>query len=69
MPHDKALEERNHQRANLTRHLHAAAEHLREAREISERFALDLEVPLEITRAIRDVIDVCAHAHQQENPA
>lgn len=67
MPNDMQFEERNHQRANLVRHLNAAVVHLQEARTLSDSFHLELDVSLDITRAIRDVIDAAAHAHQQEN--
>jgi hypothetical protein len=65
---DKALAERNRARANLTHFLHWACRSLETARNISTEFGLGLEVPQEISRAIRDVIEEAARAHQQENP-
>lgn len=65
---DKHLEERNRARANMTHFLHGACAHLQTARNISNEFGLGLEVPQEITRAIRDIVEEAARAHQQENP-
>lgn len=65
---DNYLEERNRARANFAHHLHVAIANLESARFITGTHQLGIEVPQEITRAIRDAIDVAAHTHQQENP-
>lgn len=66
MPHDKVIEERSHQRANIAAHLNAAHHHLQSARHINEVFGLGLDLILPDAGAIARALEVVAHKHQQE---